>query len=219
MKNFSPLNQALLILVLFFAFLLTFMEIKARSELNSAREQISNGNLQKGIIHYFQALNWYAPTGASQTAARELSTLAKDLNDAGKKTEAYHAYLRLRAGLIASRSFYLPNTDLIKEANIFLADYLARQKLGENASPTELKKETASFFTIYDSAPQTREFWKFIVVIGFFTWTLGGVKLIFLLFQKEFQDSPWGIRLNNAKHTLVIFCFGYMFWFFGMYLA
>jgi hypothetical protein len=193
------------------------MEVKSRERLEMARTALNSKQIESAIIYYFQALNWYSPIGSSQAAAKELYALGLSLSDAKDEQLAYQAFLRLRAGLNASRSIYFPNKDLLTNANNKIALYLAKLKVGQTDNPTELHLEAERYFQIYQNSPITNERWYLLILIGFFLWTISGIKTIFILFSNK--ESPFKAKLHLARLPIVLFVFGYALWMISMRIA
>jgi hypothetical protein len=193
------------------------MEVKAGRELSAARDLAAGGDASGAIVHYFRALNWYAPWGASQAAAGELYALGEGLAARGDREGAYLAFLRLRAGLNASRSFYRPRPELLDAANARVAEHLARERLGAGADPDALARQAALYLSLYRAAPAMNEGWYLAASGGFLMWTLGAVLALFRFFPQG--DRPLARRLAAARAPLGCFALGYALWLLGMWLA
>ncbi|MDR2460391.1 MAG: hypothetical protein LBE38_06385 [Deltaproteobacteria bacterium] len=219
MKVPTHIKKLLLVIGIFLAFIMIFMEVKARHELNQARSYAkTEKDSYKAQLHYFQALNFYSPVGASQTAANELLELAITLDKNGKKEESYNAFLRLRGALNAARSFYIPNRDKIDIANKYIAKYLADLKVKQSSTPLNLENEEAFLYDLYSKNPVTNEFWYLVAVAGFLIWTICAIIAIFKVFPKD-PSLPLKKRLIEARFTLIFFVIGYSLWLTGMSIA
>jgi hypothetical protein len=193
------------------------MEFRASKELKIAREFALKGNTPKAALHYFRALNFYSPIGSSQTAAKELYDLALDLDKKGQKKEAYLAFLRLRAALNASRSFYTPRKDLLDGANKQISAYLALlHQTEENDQNLNYDETYKYYYSLYSKNPPANEFWYFLTVLGFLMWTLGAIKSIFKIFVPSKSTNTILNKLKRAKIPLCIFILGYIMWILGM---
>ncbi|MDR1042144.1 MAG: hypothetical protein LBR80_18645 [Deltaproteobacteria bacterium] len=201
----------------FLAFLAFFMEAKAGRELSRAHELLSLGAADEAEIHLFRAVNWYSPLGSSQKAIAELARLASNYAARGQDDEALRSYLRLRAAIVAARSFYMPQKRTLETANSNIARYLARQRLGKDADHEALARETARYGEIYAKAPSMNEGWYLVAVGGFLMWTLCGLAAIFRLFRADGQSA--GVGLAKARTPLAGFVLGYALWIIGMAMA
>jgi hypothetical protein len=201
---------------LFIVFLGVLFERRAWDELSQARPMVAKGEFAAADRHYFQALNWYAPWGSSQKAAEELLALGLEHLKAGRKSEAYHSLLRLRAALVAARSFYQPRQDILDVANPLIALSLAEQRLGPSA-PREAVTDLAAFYQgIYAGGNSPYQPWDFLVVFGFLLWVGASFTFISLRFQPR---SPYAPPPNKWKTTwvpLFVFAYGYATWVFAM---
>jgi hypothetical protein len=216
------LKRAFLILLVFGAVYLMFLavlfEYRAREELNEARTFREQGNVEVSNRHYFQALNWYAPWGSSQTAADELMSIAEESFKHGQKTESFMALLRLRSGLLAARSFYVPRRDLIEKANKLIVLYLAESKLGPGATQQEIMTQANVYEQLYALDKLHKQSWYFFVLLGFFLWVCASFWLIIIFFGSK-RSILFKVRLKLARIPLAIFVYGYALWIFSMSVA
>ncbi|MDR1656663.1 MAG: hypothetical protein LBT47_03765 [Deltaproteobacteria bacterium] len=213
-KAFVLALSALILLV----FLAILFETRAFSELKQARTAVAAGNFEAADRHYFQAINWYAPWGSSQTAAEELYQMGLAHLREGRKQESFHSFLRLRSALIAARSFYLPRPDLIEAINPFLALFLAENKLGPKADHQAITSEAAVYLNLYDQDPSSNQRWYFLAVLGFLLWIGAGFRLIFIYFKNpNICTPPLGLRSMNV--WAFVFIYGYAMWIFAMKMA
>jgi tetratricopeptide (TPR) repeat protein len=201
--------------VIFLAFL---FESRAGEELRQATASRERGDFAAANRHYFQALNWYAPWGASQRAADDLMGLAMEHFNRGQKTEAYNSLLRLRSGLLAARSFYVPRRDLLEKANALIALYLAEYKLGPEASPQEIMSQALVYAKVYSLETLPKQSWYFFVLVGFFTWVCASFWLITIFFGNK-RAILLKMRVKLARVPIFIFIYGYALWIFSMSVA
>jgi hypothetical protein len=194
-----------------------FMEAKASRELKLARNARPHSS-ETAARHYFQALNWYAPWGSSQTAAKELRDLAVKLKEEGRTEAAYQAFLRLRGALYAARSFYVPRKDLLTEANEFLANYLADQKIRFNGGVGDKAALVKYYGDIYNEGPNFSEFFGFLVVLSFLGWVFYFIKIIWVLFPRG-EKVPLTRTLSQRKILIFLFVAFYVAWIFAMKAA
>ncbi|MDR1487856.1 MAG: hypothetical protein LBT62_07705 [Deltaproteobacteria bacterium] len=199
----------------FFAFWAGLMEYRASGELEKARAFREASNYEAADRHYFQALNWYAPWGSSQTAAEELMELGREHLGQGRHTQAYQSFLRLRGGLMAARSFYLPRADLIEAANPFIALYLAEQKLGPQASRDEINAQAQLYLQLYAENPPIGEGWHFLTIAGFLGWVIAGFRLIAIFFDNR-RLLNVRQRFQQGRAVILLFICAYGLWLFSM---
>jgi hypothetical protein len=209
------------ILILFFfilSFSFIFIEIRAQNELNLARAAVSVHDSAEAIRHYFQSLNWYAPWGSSQTAAKELLSYGLTLENNKETKMAVQAFYRLRAGLVGARSFYLPHPKLIAKANEHIASYLASQKLGEKYNFQDFKNLSSFYLELYSSSPTFNEGWYFVAIGGFLLWVSSGFKSVFILLKKD-TVNLFTKRLSAFRYSALLFIIGYIMWIIGLKMA
>ena len=215
-----PVNATLvtcLAAVLIFAvFLGVLFERRAWDELSRARRLVAAGDFAGADRHYFQSLNWYAPWGSSQRAADEFLALAMEHLKAGRKPEALQSLLRLRAALIAARSFYQPRQDLLDAANPLIALSLAEIRLGPEASRQEVADRATIYQRLYAGDNSPYQPWDYLVVFGFLLWVGAGFTFIALRFQPRSPfEAPPG-RWRTTWIPLLVFAYGYATWVFAM---
>lgn len=215
----SPfLKTVLAAAFIFLIFLIFFMEFRAAKELSKARNFRETGAVLTAARHYFQALNWYSPWGASQRAADELMDLGLENLKAGRKYEAYVCFLRLRGALIAARSFYLPRRAELEKINSLISLYLAESKLGPGATIEEIKNQAIIYHRLYSSSPDFSQGWYFVAISGFFIW-VGAASRVLISFYGPKRTLGWPERLLKARLALLAFIVGYVLWVLGMALA
>jgi hypothetical protein len=207
----------LILLGLFIIFIAIFMEVKAANELETARKTLLKSE-ETAIRHYFQALNWYAPWGSSQTAAEELRDLGLSLNKEGKRVLAYQAFLRLRGALYAARSFYTPRRDILETANVFLAGYLSDMKLSVNNGRGNREELYAEYLRIYSADVNFSEFYGFLVVLTFLGWVLSFIKILYSFFG-TIDKNHFKILLLRSKIPIFLFIACYLGWILSMKAA
>jgi hypothetical protein len=198
-------------------FVVVFMEIKAGRELDLAREFVPR-SAETAIRHYFQALNWYAPWGSSQTAADELLELATKYQKEGQKELAYEAFLRLRGAIHAARSFYTPRRDILAVANVFLANNLADKKLSFTDQKVNREELYSYYLGIYSAEVNFSEFFALIVVISFFGWIYFFIKFLFSFFGDK-ELWPIKRKIVNSKIIIGLFLACYLAWILSMKAA
>jgi hypothetical protein len=211
------LLKTLALVGVFLIFIIVFMEVKSSRELDLARAFLPKSG-ETAIRHYFQALNWYAPWGSSQTAADELLALGIKYKNEGQKELAYSAFLRLRAAIYAARSFYLPRRDILSVANDFLANYLADKKISLGAQGTNKQDLYSYYLGLYSAEVNFSEFFAFIVVLSFLGWIYFFIKFIFSFF-KDNEFLPLKQKIIKSKIFISMFIVCYITWIFSMKMA
>ncbi|MDR1085460.1 MAG: hypothetical protein LBP22_11560 [Deltaproteobacteria bacterium] len=195
------------------------MEVKARNELALARVMAADPlKSENAVRHYFQAMNWYAPWGASQNAAEELAALGQKYNQTGNKDLAYSAFLRLRAGLMAARSFYLPRRELFNQANEFLASYLTDRKLEVSGNQGNRDDLYSYYFKVYSAGVNFSEFFALIVAVSFLGWIASFIKIIGV-FTSNKNILTVKDRYFRARIAICLFLICYLAWVLSMTAA
>jgi hypothetical protein len=203
---------------IFVVFMVILMERRASVELGQARDAAAAGRTSEAVLHYFQALNWYAPWGSAPKAADELWTLGLEQFKSGRRDEAFQTLTRLRGGLLAARSFGVPREDMLEGADVLLASILAERMLGAGASREELQRRTEVYSDLYRSSPRMEEGWLLAAVLGFLVWVWAGFSSIFALFGDD-RASRLRDRLLGIRLQLLAFLAGYALWLTALGLA
>lgn len=215
-RNIGPkLLAALIAALVLIIFLAAMLEFRARNELERARAHASAREFTAADRHYFQTLNWYAPWGASQTAADELLALGVSHLSEGREEEAFQSLLRLRAGLIAARSLYQPRQEILDAATPLIALILARKKLGEAADPSEITAQATIYQELYVSAAANPQEWLVLIVLSFLLWVAAAFQLVFAYFSGK-KPFPTAFKRKAIYLPLGIFAFAYLLWILSM---
>lgn len=200
-----------LVMVVFvsLAFLCGMMEYRARLEVASAERALAANDLKRSVKHYWRALNWYLPYGASQKAAEDLFNLGVKLNGQGKKDQAGLAFSRLRAGLYAARGFYTPRQDLIRISENYLAEIMAEKKLGPEAAESNLASQKLVYLNLLRKNPKPVTVPSVAASFGFLVWIIAVVLFIF-----RFTNDNWS--MNRAWFWAFIWTVGFIVWLWGL---
>jgi hypothetical protein len=217
MKNISlkVLTNILLTFIIFIIFISVLMEYRSSIELNKARELLVANKIDLATRHYFQAMNWYAPWGSCQKSADELYKLGLEQLKKNNKKDSFQIFLRLRSGLLAARSFYVPRQDLIENINPILALLLAEMKLNLNNNREDIKKQASIYLELFQEIPKTDQSWYFITILGFLTWVCTSFLAIFRLYGNNKQTNLKN-KLLQLRFISLIFVIGYVLWILGM---
>jgi hypothetical protein len=199
-------------------FLACLLEHRAGVELVRAREHRALENFTAADSHYFQALNWYLPWGSPQTAASELAEMAAENLEKGAGREAYQSLLRLRGALLAARSFYIPNKELVERANNAICLFLAAEKLGPAASRDEIREQAGVYYKLYSLDRTPGQSWYFLGVLGFLIWAASGFWFVRVFFGRPTMEGVPVRRAFPLKPAL-FFIFGYVLWVVAMSMA
>ena len=186
------------------------MEVRARLELNNAREALAVENIKDAVTHYSRALHWYLPGGASETAAEELLELGLRLLDDDREEIAMRALLRVRSGLYGARWLAIPRMDLIRRTEPVLADMLTKQKIRSDASPTLYEKQKQAYLTEMREPSRPAVLPGLSAFFGFLLWVTAAFFFIFKFFQG--RRAGW----SRAWIWATIWGLGFSIWLWGL---
>ena len=168
-------TRALLRLLLMAACVLLVVSVRvvtsARSELREAEELLQRHDRDAAIVQLRRAARWYAPL--SPYHARALHLLWREGDEAeraGELERALSAYRSVRGAILATRSLYVPERELLTAANERIASLMARQEVpGVDAgkTPEQLRREHLALLT---PIPGPNVFWSCVVLGGFVCW-------------------------------------------------
>lgn len=132
----------------------------------------AKGDTERAIEEYRWTLRWYTPWGpALGDAAAALVDLAQR-HAAEDPETAVQAWDALRSGLIASRSLYQPQAELVDRANRELPPLLVRvaDRRGDRRDPAKL---LARFQADYARPVGVTPWTSLAVTLGFVAWIAG----------------------------------------------
>lgn len=208
----APRRNSIGILIFALGFLILLIglvELRARDELKIARQAAGSVDIQKSIKHYSRALNWYLPFGAAGTAAREMFQMGEKFIADGQTKQAMLAFSRVRSGLYGARSFYVPQIDLIRKTELYLADIMARNKLGDGAEKEAFAATRQEYLNLMRKKATPAVGPSIAVSAGFLIWVLAVILFIFrYVHDKGSFDRAW--------IWTFVWTVGFIVWLWGM---
>ncbi len=135
------------------------------------------GDLEEAIVQYRWALRWHTPWGPWHKDAAAALWRIGEQAEAERPLRAVQAFDALRSGLIASRSFYQPQAEVLAKANARMPALLVR--VAERRADTRDKVALLKRFKADYSRPVGVPLWASIAVsLGFLLW-VGGLLFAF----------------------------------------
>ncbi|MDB4974060.1 MAG: hypothetical protein JWN48_2401 [Myxococcaceae bacterium] len=177
-----PITRTLAIMGLSLAVLLLVMSARAVLESRAAAARASvalaAGDLDLAIVHLRGSARWYTPFNAyARSSLERLELLAQQAEARGEQTRALSAYRSEHAAIQATRSFYMPNTDLLERADERIAALMASEppaRIEQNLSQAQRKADYLALLVARDPNP-----WGVLLAfVGFVTWV--GAAISFL---------------------------------------
>lgn len=168
--------------------------------------------LEAAISEYRWALRWYTPWGPWHVDAAQALWDIGERHELENPMRAVRAYDALRSGLIASRSIFQPQDDLLQRANQKLPPLLVR--VAERRNDKRDKAALLKRFTAdYERRVGVALWASAAVALGFLLW-VGGLLLAFLRGVDE-----QGRLVARGWRMLLISAGGFACWATAMYLG
>lgn len=188
----------------------------AHDELRLAERLRARGDIDSAIVHYRRAVRFYAPGNPYvSTALDALVKTARDAEAAGDATRALAAWRAVHAGILASRSFYVPHAAVLAEADAHLATLTARDPPPVDVAHGEAGRRRAYLAALErarDGDPSV--FWTLVLLVGFAAWVGGAVGLLL----RGFDDDA-RLRVPAARRFALTMLVGFVGFVVGLGLA
>lgn len=154
--------------------------VGSQDELHLAEQQRGRGDLDTAIVHYRRAIRFYAPGNPYVSDALvSLARIAREAERTGEATRALAAWRAVHAGILASRSFYVPHRDALVEADAHIAALTAVDPPPIDVANGEAGRRRAYLAALVrarDSDPSL--FWTLVLLMGFAAWLSGALGLV-----------------------------------------
>ncbi len=172
----------------------------------------NDGQLADAVQEYRWTLRWYTPWGPVHGDAAAALVDIADRSEADDPKLAMEALDALRSGLIASRSFFQPSSDLVQMVNTRIPAIMVRvaDRAGDRRDPAAL---LARFQADYARPVGVPAWASLAVSLGFVIWLLGMVLAFRHGFDEEGRWQRAGWRWLGASGA------GLLCWTLAMWLA
>jgi len=167
------LRVAAVAAVLLFAFSLRVLT-SASAELRAGDEYRKQGDLEAAVVHYRRSARWYAP--ASPFHVEALAKLGAIGAEAERKADtelALSAYRAIRAAIMSTRSFYVPEQARLRAADERIASLMATlpaPPMDAGKSRDQLRRE---HLALLQADPGPSILWTVVLLLGFGSWVAG----------------------------------------------
>ncbi|MDH5493989.1 MAG: hypothetical protein OEY14_18710 [Myxococcales bacterium] len=160
--------------------------VASHSELQEAERLLAAADPDAAIVHYRRAARWYAPGSPYPSRALDrLAQLARQAEEASDEERALAAWRSIRASILSTRSFYIPNGERLREADARIAALMAElpaPPIDAGKSRAQLEAEHLELL----SAPVGPSVgWTLLLLLGFFGWVGGGFAFAARAFDAE----------------------------------
>jgi hypothetical protein len=189
--------------------------IEGRSALSDGDDAAARGDYPEAIAKWRRAARWYVPLAPHVGDAYDrLEHLAGEAEASGDVETALAAWRGVRGSILATRSFYTPESDRLDPANRRIAALMAQVE-GDRADPGKSPEERQAWhYGLLDRDPSPSVFWSVVALLGFGLW-IGGA------FWFALRAVGEGDRLVRRTAALSGACvaIGLVIWLLGLYKA
>jgi hypothetical protein len=188
---------------------------QGRSALSRGDAAIAAGDTAEAIRWWRRAARWYLPLAPHVGDAYDrLEELATQAASAGDRATALAAWQGVRSSILATRSFYTPQSDRLEPANRAIAALMAAAE-PDLAAPTSSPAEREAWhyqMLARDEAPSVG--WSVLALLGFAAW-IGGAAL----FAWRAVDKDDRLVQRPALVSALVVAGGLIIWMVGLYNA
>ena len=159
----------------------------AASELRTGDQYRGQGETEAALIHYRRAARWYAPGSPYHVEALgRLGKIGAEAEQRGDVDMALAAYRAIRAAIMSTRSFYVPERERLRAADERIAALMASlppPPMDAGKSREQLRKE---HLALLSADPGPSPLWSLVLLAGFGLWI--GSAFAFTLRAVDEQD-------------------------------
>jgi hypothetical protein len=187
---------------------------QGRGALDDGDSALAAGDTEEAIRQWRRAARWYVPFAPHVSDAYDrLEALADLAEKKGDRRTALAAWQGVRGSILATRSFYTPESDRLEPANRKIADLMSRL---DPTQPVDMTREELAAWHLEllsrDEAPSVA--WSLLAGLGFLVWIGGGV-----LFAMRGVSPEDRLVRRPAITAGVMVMAGLVLWLVGLYSA
>lgn len=187
----------------------------AREELARADALAAQHDIEGAIVHYRRAARWYAPGSPYHVSALErLAAIGREAEAKGDVERALRAQRAIRAAIMATRSFYVPERARLRAADARIAALMAEQPapgMDAGKSKDQIRRE---HLALLERDPGPSVPWTVVLLAGFFAW----VSAAFVFSVRAIDENDRWVVPEARKWGAVIVV-GFALFVLGMSLA
>lgn len=201
----SLLRWTLVVALLFFAFTVRVVT-SAAAELRTADEYRARGDIDAAVVHYRRAARWYAPGSPYHVRALvQLAAIGRSAESKGDAELALAAYRAIRAAIMSTRSFYVPEQARLRAADERIASLMAglpAPPMDAGKSREQLRRE---HLALLREDPGPSVVWSLLLLLGFATW----VGSAFAFTQRAIDEEDRFVKREALRYgALIVVGFG-----------
>ena len=207
-------HVALLSAVLLGAFAVRVVT-SAAAELRAGDAYRVHGQLEAALVHYRRAARWYAPGSPYHVQAlSKLGAIGAQAERDGDSELALSAYRAIRAAIMSTRSFYIPERARLVAADERIATLMAAQPAPPMDAGKSRAQLRAEHLALLSEDPGPSVLWSIVLLIGFAAWVFGA----FAFTMRAIDDEDRFIRREVLRWGAVI-AIGFGLFVLGLSLA
>jgi hypothetical protein len=146
----------------------------AASELRAGDDYRAHGQLEPAVVHYRRAARWYAPGSPYHVEALgRLGAIGADAEKRGDTDLALSAYRAIRAAIMSTRSFYIPERARLEAADERIASLMAALPAPPMDAGKSREQLRAEHLALLAADPGPSVLWSIVLLFGFGVWVAG----------------------------------------------
>jgi tetratricopeptide (TPR) repeat protein len=168
------LLRAALVLAVLLAAVGARVVSSARSELRAGDAYAKRGEVEAALVRYRRAARWYAPLSPYHVQAlARLGAIGADAERRERPELALEAYRAIRAAILSTRSWYVPEQVRLRAADERIASLMAAlpaPPMDAGKSRERLRRE---HLALLRADPDPSVAWTLVLLFGFGSWVAG----------------------------------------------
>ena len=140
----------------------------AAAELRAGDDYRKNGQLEAALVHYRRAARWYAPGSPYHVSALgKLGVIGAEAEKRGDNEFALSAYRAIRAAIMSTRSFYVPEKARLEAADERIASLMAALPAPPMDAGKSREQLRAEHLALLAADPGPSVLWSVVLLLGF----------------------------------------------------
>ena len=187
---------------------------EGRSALQLGDTAYAANDSETAIRHWRRAARWYLPLAPHCAGAyQRLQEMGNAAQEKGDTQIALAAWTGIRSSVRATRSFYTPFAEELREADAHIAVLMADLEVAGDSSKDHSEREAWHYSLLQiDQMPSV--FWSIIALLGLALWIGGG-----FAFALRGVDDNDRLVPKAAAYSAAGIVIGLLVWLTGLYLA
>jgi hypothetical protein len=193
------LVRGALVVLLLLASVCARVVSSARSELRAGDAYAAGGDVEAALVHYRRAARWYAPLSPyHRHALARLGTIGADAERRERPELALEAYRAIRAAILSTRSWYVPEQARLRATDERIASLMAAlpaPPMDAGKSREQIRRE---HLALLGADPDPSVAWTLVLLLGFASWMAGAFAFTLRAIDTEDRFIPGQVRRWGA---------------------